>query len=101
MPDATGRWRVWIDTGGTFTDCLGVDPAGRLHRLKVLSSSSLRGRVADRVDGRTLSVDEDWLPPLLRDGAAGRELLAGCGFRLLEGQGGEARVEGFDPGARR
>ncbi|MFP3939456.1 MAG: hydantoinase/oxoprolinase family protein [Thermoanaerobaculia bacterium] len=101
MPDATGRWRVWIDTGGTFTDCLGVDPAGRLHRLKVLSSSSLRGRVADRVDGRTLSVDEDWLPPLLRDGAAGRELLAGCGFRLLEGRGGEARVEGFDPGARR
>jgi 5-oxoprolinase (ATP-hydrolysing) len=36
-------WKIWIDTGGTFTDCIAYDPAGRLHRLKVLSSGVLRG----------------------------------------------------------
>jgi len=37
-------WRIWIDTGGTFTDCLAIDPAGQWHRAKVLSSSCLRSR---------------------------------------------------------
>ena len=35
-------WQIWIDTGGTFTDGLARDPAGNLHRTKVLSSSRLR-----------------------------------------------------------
>ena len=36
--DATGPapWQIWIDTGGTFTDCLARDPQGGLHRAKVL-----------------------------------------------------------------
>jgi len=38
-------WRIWIDTGGTFTDCIGRDPAGAMHRCKVLSSGTLRDRV--------------------------------------------------------
>ncbi|HJL19732.1 MAG TPA: hydantoinase B/oxoprolinase family protein [Sandaracinaceae bacterium LLY-WYZ-13_1] len=34
-----GRWRFWIDRGGTFTDCIGRDPdGGRLRVVKVLSS---------------------------------------------------------------
>ena len=33
------RWDFWIDRGGTFTDCIGRDPAtGRLHVAKLLSS---------------------------------------------------------------
>jgi 5-oxoprolinase (ATP-hydrolysing) len=33
------RWEFWIDRGGTFTDCLGRDPAsGRLRVAKLLSS---------------------------------------------------------------
>ncbi|HXX69277.1 MAG TPA: hydantoinase B/oxoprolinase family protein [Polyangiaceae bacterium] len=33
------RWEIWIDRGGTFTDCLGRDPlTGRLTVAKVLSS---------------------------------------------------------------
>ena len=35
-------WQIWIDTGGTFTDGLARDPAGNLHRTKVLSHSRLR-----------------------------------------------------------
>ncbi|MCK6545545.1 hydantoinase B/oxoprolinase family protein [Myxococcota bacterium] len=33
------RWQFWIDRGGTFTDCIGRDPAsGALRVVKVLSS---------------------------------------------------------------
>lgn len=33
------RWRFWIDRGGTFTDCIGVDPqTHELRVTKVLSS---------------------------------------------------------------
>ena len=35
-------WDFWIDTGGTFTDCLARDPEGNWHRAKVLSNSTLR-----------------------------------------------------------
>ena len=32
------RWQVWIDRGGTFTDCLGREPGtGRVSVAKVLS----------------------------------------------------------------
>ncbi|HUF78147.1 MAG TPA: hydantoinase/oxoprolinase family protein [Thermoanaerobaculia bacterium] len=103
MAAAAGpRWQIWIDTGGTFTDCLGVDPEGVLHRLKVLSSSSLRGRVAARLAGGALEVAEDWVPAALRGRAAG-SLLAGCRFRLLgDSPGHGERMDGipvaaFDP----
>ena len=32
-----GAWDFWIDRGGTFTDVIGRDGAGRLHTLKLLS----------------------------------------------------------------
>lgn len=36
---AERRWRFFIDRGGTFTDCIGVDPhTGTQHVLKLLSS---------------------------------------------------------------
>ncbi len=40
-------WQIWIDTGGTFTDGIALDPNGQLHRTKVLSSSRLRGQLID------------------------------------------------------
>ena len=42
------EWTLYIDTGGTFTDCIGRAPDGSLHRCKVLSSSALRARYAGR-----------------------------------------------------
>ncbi len=36
MSEATA-WDFWIDRGGTFTDVVASDPAGRLHLLKLLS----------------------------------------------------------------
>lgn len=31
------QWRFAVDRGGTFTDIIGLDPAGRFHLLKLLS----------------------------------------------------------------
>jgi 5-oxoprolinase (ATP-hydrolysing) len=45
-------WRFWIDTGGTFTDCLALDPEGDFHRAKVLSSSQIRVRVTAASRGK-------------------------------------------------
>ena len=35
------RWQVFVDTGGTFTDAIGISPTGSIHRAKVLSSGEL------------------------------------------------------------
>ncbi|MGH9495745.1 MAG: hydantoinase/oxoprolinase family protein [Candidatus Sulfotelmatobacter sp.] len=41
MPRRTQPLRIAIDTGGTFTDCIWIDPAtGRLRMLKVFSTPS-------------------------------------------------------------
>lgn len=42
----SGLWQVFIDTGGTFTDCVAIDPSGETHRAKVLSSGELRAAVS-------------------------------------------------------
>lgn len=56
-------WRIWIDTGGTFTDCVALSPDGALHGAKVLSSGRLRGSVIQRVDQRCVRVDVRWSAP--------------------------------------
>jgi len=38
MPSRPHQLRVAIDTGGTFTDCVWIDPEGRLQMLKVFST---------------------------------------------------------------
>jgi 5-oxoprolinase (ATP-hydrolysing) len=40
-------WQIWVDTGGTFTDCIGYSPDGKYHRAKVLSNGTLRARVVE------------------------------------------------------
>ncbi len=52
----TGEWEFWIDTGGTFTDCLGRGPDGQYHRTKVLSSGSLRA-IINRLGLRFVELD--------------------------------------------
>src|SRR6201988_5200021 len=39
-------WQFWIDRGGTFTDVIGLSPAGELHVRKVPSSTA-EGAAAD------------------------------------------------------
>jgi 5-oxoprolinase (ATP-hydrolysing) len=85
-------WEVWIDTGGTFTDCLARDPDGCLHRAKVLSSSRLRDRV-ESADRNRLTI------PLAAGLPAG--FLRGYGLRLLGGDDHPATpVTAHDPRSR-
>jgi 5-oxoprolinase (ATP-hydrolysing) len=55
-------YQIWIDTGGTFTDGLALDPDGNLNRTKVLSSSRLRGQL---VAGKLVA---PWLNAPIFDG---------------------------------
>jgi 5-oxoprolinase (ATP-hydrolysing) len=44
--DGAGKWRFWIDRGGTFTDVIARDPDGRIEALKLLSENPGRYRDA-------------------------------------------------------
>ena len=85
-------WQVWVDTGGTFTDCLAVGPSGTLHRAKVLSSSALRGVVQSQISPTHLRVDEKWGAP--------QDFVRGFALRLLDREHGPTTVERYDPGDR-
>ena len=82
---STTPWQIWIDTGGTFTDCIAVDPEGEYHRCKVLSSGTLRDRVEEVAGGRRLRL------------AGAHNLPDGflCGFQL-SALGDDAEVEIID-----
>ncbi len=59
------NWKIWIDTGGTFTDCLACSPEGGYLRCKVLSNSALRGEVIEKLDNCRFRVICDW--PVVTD----------------------------------
>ncbi|MCP4836571.1 MAG: 5-oxoprolinase [Phycisphaera sp.] len=91
VPILDGRWKVRIDTGGTFTDALGIDPGNGIHRRKVLSSGRLRTRA---VAGRAIFEDPELVGVLL--GASVRSVADGREIGRL-GPGG--RIEsGSEPG---
>lgn len=50
-------WQIRVDTGGTFTDCIAVSPTGDIRRVKVLSSSALRGRFAGAAGAGGLRIE--------------------------------------------
>jgi 5-oxoprolinase (ATP-hydrolysing) len=86
QPGPTHPWRIFVDTGGTFTDCLALAPDGAVRRAKVLSSGSLRAAVA-AVDSPTAVVlTAPWLE---RPGFAVGATLA-C-------RGARARVAAVEP----
>jgi 5-oxoprolinase (ATP-hydrolysing) len=67
------NWRIWIDTGGTFTDCIALSPQGRMARVKVLSSSRLRGRLMERLGPGLFKFFHKW--PVDKDIFKGYEFL--------------------------
>jgi 5-oxoprolinase (ATP-hydrolysing) len=83
-------WQIWIDTGGTFTDCLALDPAGTLRRAKVLSSSALRGVIRSVDAPDVLTIGEEW--------GAAPGVVDGLKLRLLA-MDSATRIRSYDPAA--
>lgn len=83
-------WRIWVDSGGTFTDAVGVAPDGSLHHVKVLTTSSLRGRVVARAGEAAYRIEGPW--------RLGADVVRGLCFRTLSGRA-LATVERYDPEA--
>ena len=84
------QWRVWIDTGGTFTDCIAIDPETKVHRLKVLSSSRIRCRAISIKSESQFSLEL----PFETD----RDILTGYEIHKLQGEASTTIIS-YDPGS--
>ena len=71
----TRFFQLFVDTGGTFTDCIAVDQDGKQYRRKVLSNSSLRGQIKKQISASKLQIHESW--------SLQRDIITGFSFRLL------------------
>lgn len=87
MDSRDGVWQICVDTGGTFTDCIAIDPRGRSVRTKVLSSGSLRARAVASSERGWVRVEQRW--------SARPEALAGWTVRSLD-SGARSIVRAFD-----
>ncbi len=81
-------YEIYVDTGGTFTDCLGRDPDGNWTRRKVLSNGSLRGMVESWIDSKTLVIRENW--------DLEQDILRGYQFQLLKHNHEISYIQCFD-----
>ncbi|MGA1867230.1 MAG: hydantoinase/oxoprolinase N-terminal domain-containing protein [bacterium] len=88
MKKKNKRWKIWVDTGGTFTDCVAHDPQGRIHRTKVLSSSALRGKITDK-RGDILYVKERW--------NVGHDIFRGYTLKILASDHPHVTVSQYNP----
>lgn len=86
-------WRIFADTGGTFTDALGVDLEGNYVRCKVLSRSCLRCRLADAGKNGGWILDADW--PLPDHFFEGYQLVddSGASFQIISHSTKPHRIE--------
>lgn len=71
-------YRVFVDTGGTFTDLIAIDNYGGVKRKKILSKGTIRGVVAEWISQDKIKVRENW--------GLERDILAGFQFRLMTGE---------------
>lgn len=84
----TRYFQLFVDTGGTFTDCIGIDNLGNEYRQKVLSSSSLRGTIVKTFTSSCYEISESW--------NLQRDILKGFSVRLLGSEYSDIKIERYD-----
>ena len=82
-------YKLFIDTGGTFTDCIAIDESGKYHRRNVLSNGTIRGNINEWIDKSSFKVEEKW--------KLKKDILAGFRFKLLNVTHDELYVKSFNP----
>ena len=80
-------FHISIDTGGTFTDCIATDNFGTEYRTKILSNSTIRGEVVERISGNRFKIKQSW--------QLKRDILTDYLFLIL-GHSFKAKVKCFD-----
>ncbi|MCH2179365.1 MAG: hydantoinase B/oxoprolinase family protein [Mariniblastus sp.] len=91
--NAAPRWAFWVDVGGTFTDCLAESPDGNQRFIKVLSSATMKGVLAEPT-GRDRFQDADH-----QNRRVG--FWNGVGVRFLDASGelvGQSEITHFEEG---
>ncbi len=81
-------WRLCIDTGGTFTDCLALDPQNRPHRAKVLSTGAIRASIVEAIGADQVRLN---LPS-----AAPGDFFVGATLRRAGDSAEAARIRSYD-----
>jgi len=83
-------YRLFVDTGGTFTDLIAIDPGGKIHRKKILSNGTLRGSIEKWISPRKMKVRQNW--------GLQKDILRGFAFGIRDNKGWfRSEVESFDP----
>lgn len=88
MTEISG-WKIWIDTGGTFTDCLAIDPGGKEKRAKVLSSGTLRAKVIKSSGRNSMIIRHNW--------DIKKDLLSGYTLKFFDRTDSMFLIRSFDP----
>lgn len=83
------KWQIWVDTGGTFTDCIARDPEGKIWSTKVLSSAALRGRITGALGEKSYQMAINW--------EVEKAIFKGYELRLLGHADFRAQVVRLDP----
>ena len=83
-----GKFDLFVDTGGTFTDCIARNNLGSLIRRKVLSNGSIRGSLVKWGSLNKFVIEEKW--------ELGNDILKGYAFRLLQKKHPPVKVLEFD-----
>ena len=81
-----------IDTGGTFTDCLACDMNGKRLSRKILSNSTIRGKIIEWKGSNIIRVDESW--------DLGTDVLKGYMFKILQKEHAEIFVDSYNPATK-
>ncbi|MDX8340963.1 hydantoinase B/oxoprolinase family protein [Draconibacterium sp. IB214405] len=85
---ANKYFQLFVDTGGTFTDCIGIDESGQEYRQKVLSSSNLRSTIQKVISANQCVIADTW--------NLHRDIFKDFSFRLLQQNSAESTVVSFD-----
>jgi 5-oxoprolinase (ATP-hydrolysing) len=86
------HYNIYIDTGGTFTDCIGIDQNGKYYRRKILSNSSLRGNITKVISPTQVLINEHW--------NLKRDIIKGFSFNFLKESSFTCKIIAYHPASK-